>query len=231
MTLELTRTTQQLLKIQSATFYFVTKSFTHLKRYGIVLSRLQGTRTMPAYILIFLLVIVPGLVFAKETSTKTPENATAKSYGSGWNCNPGFRESKGGCATIKIPVNAYPTNKTYGQGWECKRGFREVNNNCNHIKVPKNGYLDYSGIKVKCDRGYLLVNKTCKAIKVPVNGYLKESSYGSGWTCERGYRANKGACVALKIPENAHIDYSGKAWECNKPYSKKQNNCILQVKN
>lgn len=231
MTLQLTRTTQQLLNIQSATFYFVTKYFIHLKRYGIVLGRLQRTRTMPAYILIFLLAIVPSLVFAKGVTNDVPENATAKSYGNGWNCNQGYRESKGACAAVKVPANAYPTNKTYGQGWECKRGFREVNNNCNHIKVPKNGYLDYSGIKVKCDRGYLLVNKTCKAIKVPVNGYLKESSYGSGWTCERGYRVEKGACVALNIPENAHIGFSGKVWECNRPYIREQDNCILPVKN
>ena len=231
---QLFRIAKRLLNIQLTTLYFFAKSSINLKAYKITLDGLQRTRVISAYILIFLSlwVTTPSLVFAKGVSYDVPKNATAntKSYGNRWNCNKGYRESKGACTTIKVPTNAYPTNKTYGQGWECKRGFREVSGTCIHITVPENGYLDYSGITVKCDRGYLLVNKTCEAIKVPANGYLVESSLGSGWTCERGYRADKGACIALKIPENAHIGYSGKAWECNKPYIKKQNNCILSVK-
>lgn len=229
---QLFRIAKRLLNIQLTTLYFFAKSSIKLKVYEITLDGLQRTRVISAYIVIFLSLWVtsPSLVFAKDVSNDVPENATAKRYGDGWNCNQGYRESKGACAAVKVPANAYPTNKTYGQGWKCKRSFREVNNTCNHIKVPENGYLDYSGIKVKCDRGYLLVNKNCEVIKVPANGYLEKSSYGPGWTCKRGYRADKGACIALKIPENAHIGFSGKVWECNKPYIKKQNNCILPVK-
>lgn len=227
MTLRLTIINQQLLNIQSAAFHFVTNSVLHLKRYGIFRGRGQRPLQKPAYILIFLLAIVPGFVFADETPEKIPENATAKSYGGGWSCNKGFRESKGGCIAIRIPENAYPNNKSYGPGWECKRGFREAGETCKRINVPVNGYLDYSGMTVKCNRGYLMVDKTCKAIKVPVNAYLNESSYGTGWTCERGYRVERGACVALKIPENAHIGFSGKTWECNRPYIRQLDNCIL----
>ena len=226
MTQHLFKTTKRLLNIQLATLI-------NLKIYGITMDRLQRTNIIPTSTLffLFLLVTAPSLIFAKGVSKEVPENSTAKSYGGGWSCNKGYRESKGACAEVKVPANAYPTNKTYGQGWECKRGFQEVNNTCNHIKVPKNGYLDYSGIRVECDRGYLMVNKTCEAIKVPVNGYLEKSSYGPGWTCERGYRADKDDCVALSMPENSYIGYSGNAWECNKPYIKKRGSCYLSVKN
>ncbi len=187
-------------------------------------------RCISGYILIFLALwtVFPGIAVAKDVSIDVPDNATANSYGEGWSCNIGYRESKGRCAFVKVPANAYPTNKTYGQGWQCNYGFREMNKTCNLVKVPNNGYLDYSGVRVECNRGYQMVNELCVVITVPVNAYLEKTSYGPGWKCERGYRVENAACVALKVPENAHIGYSGKAWECNKPYIKSQGKCILQ---
>jgi hypothetical protein len=234
MTQQLSTPPKWLLNKPLTTLYIFEKNSIISKVYKILSDGSLRPHFTSVHALFFLSLWVstPNLVFAKDATNDTPDNATAKSYGNGWNCNKGYRESKGACATVKVPVNAYPTNKTYGQGWECKRGFQQFNNTCKHIKVPENGYLDYSGIKVQCNRGYRLLNKTCEAIKVPANGHLEESSYGPGWKCERGYRANnKGACIALKIPENAHIGYSGKSWECDKPYFKNQNDCILPVKN
>lgn len=230
---QLFRIAKQLLNIQLTTLYFFTKPSFKLKVYETTLDVLQQTRVISGYTLIFLSlwITAPSLVSAKSASNDLPENATAKSYGEGWNCNQGYRERKGACFAVRVPANAYPTNKTYGKGWECKRGFREAVNACEQIKVPQNGYLDYTGIKVKCDRGYLLVKKHCVLIKVPENGYLKASSYGPGWECERGYRADRGACKPFKVPENAYISYSGKEWECSKPHVKKRGKCILPVKN
>jgi len=31
----------------------------------------------------------------------------------------------------------------------------------------------------------------------------------------------------IDIPENAHLDYSGRDWECDPPYRRRQNNCAL----
>ena len=234
---QLFKIAKRLLSIQLTTLYFFSKSPISLNAYEITLNKLQRSCVISAYMLIFLALwgATPSSVFAKGNSNEVlngiPENASARSYGSGWNCNKGYRESEGACDEIIVPANAYATNKTYGKGWECKRSFLEVNNSCNFIKVPENAYLDYSGNKVKCDRGYLMVNKTCELIKVPANGFLDVSSYGPGWKCLRGYRADNGVCIALKIPENAHIGYSGKAWECNNPYTRKQNQCVLTVKN
>jgi len=230
--LQLYKVTRLLLIKPLTVLSFFEKFCIHLKAYKILLNGLLRSRFTSVYALLFLSLwgFSPGLVLAKTVYNEIPENASANRYGDGWSCDKGYRESKGTCVAITVPANAFPTNKSYGQGWECKRSFKQSDNTCNYIKVPKNGYLDYSGIRVKCNRGYLMVDKVCKLIKVPENGYLELSAYGPGWTCERGFRADDDACIALKVPENAHIGYSGKVWECNDPYIKKKNNCIMPEK-
>ena len=229
--LQLFNVSKRLLNKPLTPLSFFEKFSIHLKGSKIQLNGLLRPRFTSVYTLLFLSLWVssPSLVFAKDAPKEVPENATANRYGDGWSCDKGYRESQGACAAIKVPANAFPTNKSYGQGWECIRGFKQNDNKCNQIKVPKNGYLDYSGVRVKCNRGYLMVNKICNVIKVPANGYLEPSAYGPGWTCERGFRADDDTCIALKVPKNAHIGYSGKVWECNNPYIKKNNNCIMPV--
>ena len=73
-------------------------------------------------LLFVFIMIMHGTAFASDASKKIPENATAKRYGSGWECNAGFRESGGACAAIKIPANASANGQSYGKGWECNRG-------------------------------------------------------------------------------------------------------------
>ena len=221
--------TRRLLNILFANYYFGRVFFVKSNTKRIALCRFRRTRSMSICALIFLplLAAAPGLIYAKGGSIEVPENSTAKSYGGGWNCDKGYRESSGACVAVKVPANAYPTNKSFGRGWECNRGYQQINESCGPIKVLVNGYLDYSGDKWKCNRGFLMVDKTCVAIKVPANGYLNESSSRPGWKCERGYRADKEACVALKIPENAHINYSGNNWDCNRPFRKRQGRCEL----
>ncbi|MGB5539279.1 MAG: hypothetical protein WBO37_04240, partial [Gammaproteobacteria bacterium] len=83
--------------------------------------------SMRALILLALLAIVHGHVFARDGSSGVPENARAKDYGKGWACNQGYRAVNGTCAAIKLPANAYLTNTSYGSGWECEQGYREFN--------------------------------------------------------------------------------------------------------
>ncbi|MEL6757985.1 MAG: hypothetical protein AAFP81_16260, partial [Pseudomonadota bacterium] len=47
-----------------------------------------------------------------------PENASPQSYGKGWTCNPGFRESDQVCDEIVAPANAFLNDRSYGPGWE-----------------------------------------------------------------------------------------------------------------
>ena len=105
------------------------------------------------------LVATPGVVFAEVGSGGIPENAHAKAYGSGWECDRGFREVDEICAPIKVPSNAYPTNRSYGRGWECARGYQEIDDACVAVQVPSNAYLWSSGDRWKCDRGYREVNE------------------------------------------------------------------------
>ena len=223
------RIAKRLLNIQLIIFYYYKSLPISIMDDEITVDVLHRARSLSLYILISLSlwILVPNHALSNGVSDGVPENSSVKSYGGGWSCNPGYRENKGGCAAVKVPENAYPTNKTYGNGWLCKHGFREISNTCMLIMVPENGYIDYSGLRVKCDRGYLLLDDACVEIKVPANAYLMDSYYGPGWTCERGYQALKGACVALNIPENAHIGFSGKVWDCNKPYIERRGSCYL----
>ena len=166
--------------------------------------RLSRPRRQPALIaralvLLALLATAPGFAFAQSTSVLAPENSHAKSYGSGWQCDQGYRESDGACAAIKVPVNAYLTNVSYGRGWECDYGHLLVIGACEPVKVPSNAFLNPSGKRWECNRGYRTVDEACVAIKVPANGYLAGSLHGSGWACDRGYRAVGEACIAIKV--------------------------------
>ncbi len=92
-----------------------------------------------------------------------------------------------------------------------------------------NGYLTNVsyGSGWACDRGYRATEQDCLAIVVPMNGYLLDASYGSGWKCHRGYEGVGEACVAVRLPENAHLDYSGNEWDCDPPYRRELDRCVL----
>jgi hypothetical protein len=40
----------------------------------------------------------------------SPENSRKSEYGTGWQCNPGFREVNLRCIKVVVPANAYNTN-------------------------------------------------------------------------------------------------------------------------
>jgi hypothetical protein len=177
-------------------------------------------------ILAALAVAVPP-VYGQADSAGVPPNAAADRYGSGWNCNRGFRQVDGGCERVRVPPNAIATKTSFGRGWKCRRGYQEVKETCVPIIVPPNAYLDASGVRWDCRRGFREVDQTCIAIDVPENGFLTESTYGSGWDCERGYRPVADECVRVEIPRNAHLDYSGNDWECDRPYERQGGECVL----
>jgi hypothetical protein len=180
-------------------------------------------------IILMLMAAVPGRIYAEVGGMDIPENASVRKYGSGWQCDRGYRKVDVNCKAINVPDNAYPTNRSYGRGWECTRGYRMKDEACVIINVPPNAYLGSSGVgSWKCDRGYRAVDESCVAINVPPNGYLSDNSYGPGWKCDRGHRAAAETCLALIVPENAHIDYSGSDWACNPPYRSQQGRCALR---
>jgi hypothetical protein len=116
---------------------------------------------------------IPGIASAQVDSVDVPENAHRKEYGTGWDCDRGYRRLEGLCNLVEVPENAYPTNVAYGQGWKCSHGFKEISGNCAPIFIPANAHLMSGGSESwKCNRGYRAVDQTCVLIKVPANGYL-----------------------------------------------------------
>ncbi len=120
------------------------------------MSRLRPLRdiSLHSIILLALLVGIPGLVLAQSGTGELPENASAKSYGSGWRCDQGYRAVDEVCVAIKVPANAYLANTSYGSGWECGRGYREVDEACVGVKVPENAHLNFSGHDWDCNQPY-----------------------------------------------------------------------------
>lgn len=66
-------------------------------------------------ILLALLVAIPGVVFAQGSSAGIPENARAMSFGSGWECDRGYRKANGGDTTcnegLGPPIRGYSLDK------------------------------------------------------------------------------------------------------------------------
>ncbi len=54
-----------------------------------------------------------------------PANASAKSYGKGWQCDRGFLKIDGACVVVTLPENAYLTDSSYGSGWKCQHGYKQ----------------------------------------------------------------------------------------------------------
>lgn len=165
---------------------------------------------------------------AQNTIQPMPENASAKSYGDGWECNVGYRQSGKTCHKVTVPDNAYSTNRTYGLGWECFRGFRRTGEaNCIAVEVPEGGYLDPSGERWRCLRGYVKVDDTCQKIILPPHSYLAEASTGVPWICDRGFEAKGERCVPIVVPENAYLNGSsyGQAWTCERGYLEQMGRC------
>lgn len=162
-----------------------------------------------------------------------PENAHAKSFGDGWECDPSFRVVDDRCAAIVVPDNAYPTNRTYGTGWNCLHGFNESGDaaSCIEIVVPAGGYLDQSGRKWRCLRGYNKIKDTCAPIVLPAHAYLLDDTYGPGWACERGYTQTSDQCSAIVVPENAFLNASnrGQPWSCERGFVEADGACMAVI--
>ena len=170
--------------------------------------------------------------FGQTAGQPMPDNASAKSYGDGWECNIGFRLNENACVAVVVPQNAYDTNRSYGSGWECLHGFRRTDEAvCVAVEVPDGGFLDPSGERWHCLRGYAKVDDTCQEIVLPANAYLADASYGSTWTCERGFETTGDLCTAIAVPANAYLNGSayGQPWTCERSFFEQAGVCEAVV--
>ena len=56
------------------------------------------------------------------------ENATPRNYGSGWDCDRGYKVDGDLCKAVVIPANANLSDT--GDRWQCKRGYLKRSNKC-----------------------------------------------------------------------------------------------------
>ncbi|GAA4215227.1 hypothetical protein GCM10022290_00080 [Sagittula marina] len=68
-----------------------------------------------------------------------PENASAKSYCDGWECNIGFRLNEDTCVAVVVPQSANDAKRFYGSGWEW-------------APISQNARLDRAGNRWGCNK-------------------------------------------------------------------------------
>jgi len=184
------------------------------------------TTLLAGLVIAVMLLSLPA--FAQTAAQPMPENASAKKYASGWECNIGFRLNDDACVAVIVPQNAYETNRSYGPGWECLHGFRSTDEaSCVAVEVPEGGYLNPSGEGWRCLRGYIKVDDTCQEIVLPANAYLADATFGSEWKCERGFEPTGDQCTAIVLPANAYLTSSGygRPWTCERGFIEQSGQC------
>jgi hypothetical protein len=174
-------------------------------------------------VLVLFVLLLPGLAATQAAmAEKIPSDAHPARYGSGWECDRGYRKADGACIAVEVPPNAHLDSRGYG--WRCDRGFWKVDATCAEIALPAHAYLRSNGNEWKCDRGFKRVDQSCVPVAVPENGYLDES--GDSWRCERGYRRSGDSCQRLDVPAEGYLGNSGGRWECTRGYEKRNGSCI-----
>ena len=98
---------------------------------------------LAAYALITLMVLAgfTGLARAQGIANTIPANASASTYGYGWQCDGGFRKKDGACVVVTVPANAFLTDSSYGSGWKCKHGYKQNSDACDPVALPANAYI------------------------------------------------------------------------------------------
>ena len=190
------------------------------------------TVVVPFFGLVVAVLLLALPAFAQTAVQPMPENASAQSYGDGWECNIGYRLNENACVAVIVPQNAYDTNRSYGSEWECLHGFRRTDEaTCVAVAVPDGGFLDPSGERWRCLRGYIKVDETCQEIMLPANAYLADVSFGYSWTCERGFEATGDQCTAIEVPANAYLNGTsyGEPWTCERGFLEQAGQCEAVV--
>ena len=121
------------------------------------MSRMRRHRTLLIHPLILLALqsAAAAVALAQGDSAEIPENAHANSYGSGWQCDYGYRAVDEACVAVKVPENGYlAAASAYGPGWQCDRGYRAVDEACVAVTVPENAHIDLFGNGWECNPPY-----------------------------------------------------------------------------
>ena len=91
-------------------------------------------------------------------SIKVPANAheeDEEAFGTGWECDPGYREDDNRCTRIVVPANAYYSGLSFEHGWECNPGYRQEGDRCTAVRPPVHGFLVGERDEWACYRGFM----------------------------------------------------------------------------
>ena len=86
--------------------------------------------------------------FAQQISV--PENGKINVYGSGWDCQRGFKKSGDTCVKVDVPLNG--KINVYGNGWDCQRGFKKIGSLCKKVVTTENTKPTYPSIATATPR-------------------------------------------------------------------------------
>ena len=70
----------------------------------------------------------PVAVRGAETAPGMPTNASADRYGTGWQCDRGYRPSEDACSLVTLPQNAHLDYS--GNDWERDRPYDRQGDGC-----------------------------------------------------------------------------------------------------
>ena len=102
---------------------------------------------------ILLLTMASGPVQAgvpEVTAEALPPHAHVKHFGSGWECDRGYREIDRACEAIVLPPGG--NLEPLGRGWRCDRGYQKVVGHCATIDAYPNGFLTANATGRKLSR-------------------------------------------------------------------------------
>jgi len=105
-----------------------------------------------------------------------PKNAHKKIFGTGWECNHGYRKSGDQCVAVQPPKNA--TLDFSGHRWKCNSGYRKTGNQCLKVKVPPNAKLNYLGNGWTCINGFIESDDSCVAKKTATDDEVRQLIIG-----------------------------------------------------
>jgi len=108
----------------------------------------------------------PSIAVAASTAapsdTKLPPHAVWQSWGSGWECQRGYRKEGERCVEVDVPPHAFLDY--FGHAWRCHRGYQQEGDGCVPVRVPEHAHLSYAGRDWSCNDGYQRVDQTCKPL-------------------------------------------------------------------
>ena len=101
----------------------------------------------------------------RPPQTHVPANGylDGSTYGKGWACERGFRETGNTCVKVDVPGNGHLD--TAGRDWKCSRGFVKVAGNCSEIRLPEHAFLSYSGNSWDCEKPFQKIGDKCQSPK------------------------------------------------------------------